>query len=795
MSSTLVRLARMPRAELATRLRERRDTGLERLAVIRGASFGHPHLSDDDAIVAAREHLGRGDKEQAGRSLARHFARRAPRFPLSPAGSAGVVRLIHASFPAAAAHARARADRIRGGAYDLLGYLELRFGVTPSTIDWHLDPVSGRRAPDGFWTSVPYLVPESGDHKVIWELNRHQHWLALGRAHLLTGSPAYRDHFVHELQSWLAANPPYRGVNWASMLELAFRSLSWIWALHLFVDADHTADAGWVVDLLGGLESQLDHVARHLSWFFSPNTHLLGEGLALYVAGQALPELARSAAWADLGRKVLLRERHAQVHPDGGHAEQSLHYHRYALDFYLLALSVARRTGDPATDAFEDTARRMATFARRVADGTGRLMTIGDDDGGMLFPMCGGAPWDVSPSLAVAAALLDDPSLQIGPPREEAIWMTGRANAGPSPVEKGVGSVYFPNTGYAVLADDRTHVIFDAGPHGFLNGGHAHADALAIAASLDGLPLLIDPGTATYTMDPAVRDRFRSTPMHNTVTIGGRDQSIPRGPFHWKTRTDARLTRWITGPGADFVEGEHDAYAPVRHQRAVLRASNLLLVADHVRGDGACPIALHWHIHPDWRIAPAGRWTDLSHDRTTVSLGVSSGPVTPIAAERGGLGWIAPIYGQILPSTTLRREEQGRLPITLVTAVVLGGRGAMRGLERLEIDGVEAKGSAEALAIEDGLGTAIVLFSSRPVGAPPSPLVVTTPSGRFSSDARAALLQLSVSGEPESLLLVDATHAAWSGAGGFTITAPVAELLHLDSSVLRQLSRKDEPRW
>ena len=44
-----------------------------------------------------------------------------------------------------------------------------------------LDPVLGPRAAE-FWSTVPYLDPSSGDHKIIWELNRHQHLLVLGRA-------------------------------------------------------------------------------------------------------------------------------------------------------------------------------------------------------------------------------------------------------------------------------------------------------------------------------------------------------------------------------------------------------------------------------------------------------------------------------------------------------------------------------------------------------------------------------------------------------------------------------------
>ena len=94
----------------------------------------------------------------------------------------------------------------------------------------------GRRAPQAFWSTVPYLDPACGDHKIIWELNRHQHWLALGRAFWLTGDRRYRERCLAELASWLDANPPLTGVNWASMLELAFRSLSWLWAIQLFAD-------------------------------------------------------------------------------------------------------------------------------------------------------------------------------------------------------------------------------------------------------------------------------------------------------------------------------------------------------------------------------------------------------------------------------------------------------------------------------------------------------------------------------------------------------------------------------
>ena len=94
-----------------------------------------------------------------------------------------------------------------------------------------------------------------------------------------------------------------------------------------------------------------------------------------------------------------------QVLADGFHAERSTHYHRYALDFYLLALATARATRDDAAGSGARDGRRdrMATALRHVTDAAGRVPLIGDDDGGELFPIAGHAPDDVRPTLAWAA--------------------------------------------------------------------------------------------------------------------------------------------------------------------------------------------------------------------------------------------------------------------------------------------------------------------------------------------------------------------------------------------------------
>ena len=117
------------------------------------------------------------------------------------------------------------ADAVCAGRFDLLGYRDISFGDPP---DWHLDPVSTRRAPFIHWSRLDPLNPaEVGDSKVVWELNRHQSLVRLGQAYWLTADERFVTSFIEQATSWMDANPPKLGVNWASSLEVAFRAISW----------------------------------------------------------------------------------------------------------------------------------------------------------------------------------------------------------------------------------------------------------------------------------------------------------------------------------------------------------------------------------------------------------------------------------------------------------------------------------------------------------------------------------------------------------------------------------------
>ncbi len=578
------------------------------------------------------------------------------------------------------------ADAIVAGRFDLLGFRNLSFG---DPIDWHLDPTSGRRAPLEHWSRIPssvYLDATAiGDHKVIWEINRHQHFMVLGRAFQVTGRLIYAEIFADQLAGWMEANPPKRGVNWASSLEVAYRAIAWLWALELFRGA-----SALTPDLLARALKFLylhgRHLERHLSTYFSPNTHLTGEALGLVYLGAMVPEFRRSSRWREQGWRILERELTAQTHPDGVYFEQTTYYHRYTADIYLHAIGVAELAGMTVPPTMRD---RMVLLMDHLADVTrpdGSIPLIGDDDGGRLVNLETRDLRDVRAALGIASHTLGRPELAVvaGGATEEALWMLGaeaarvidEAARGAPPVRE---SALYPHGGYAIMRSgwgpDALHAVIDAGPLGALSCGHSHSDVLAIAVWAHGCPLLVDPGTFTYTVVPSERDALRHSTAHNTVTVDGESAAVPAGPFSWAVRTHGELEAWWTGGLTDRWVASHAGFerlaSPATHRRSVLFVrGEYWVVLDTVLTDGEHESVAHYHG------AMGAVVTSLSDRSAWMEACCASGTsglffavAGDVESVRWGQGWVSPAYGVRKRGPEARVTSRGRGRRDLITVL------------------------------------------------------------------------------------------------------------------------------
>ena len=579
------------------------------------------------------------------------------------------------------------ADRICEGRFDLLGYKDLSFGGPIP--NWHLDPISGKTSPLEHWSRINEVdATSTGDKKIVWELNRHQFFVVLGQAYALTGDERFAECFSRLLRSWMDANPPKLGVNWLSSLELAFRSISWIWAFHLFRNSPH-----FTPELLAGMTKFLfmfgRHIETYLSTYFSPNTHLTGEALGLYFLGSFLPEVSDAARWKSVGYKILIDSFEFQVRSDGTYCEQASHYLRYTIDFYCNLLLLRRQEGSAVEPELETNLHRLFDCLLHVTFPDGTTPNFGDDDGGRLHFLDDRAVTDFRPSLALGAVLLKRGDLKFaaGEPSAELVWLLGSegldefdsiAPVAPSETVRAFsdGGVFAARSDWTERADS---ILIDCGPHGFLNGGHAHADVLSFVMAINGVPVFVDSGTYNYTSDLAERDRFRSSHAHNCLTVDERSSSMPAGPFSWKTTADGRLVEWrADGDGSAFLRGTHDGFADlgVRYERSIdIDFKDEIRVEDSVSASGTHLYEIHFILSPEFHAEipdPSARLVIKTRSGGEAALQLDS---SVSGAVIDGPRWrkedwnVSAIYGQRTMSQKVVYSVEGSGSLQILTKI------------------------------------------------------------------------------------------------------------------------------
>ena len=255
-----------------------------------------------------------------------------------------------------------------------------------------------------------------------------------------------------------------------------------------------------------------------LSTYFSPNTHLLGEALALFLLGTLFSATTRAQRWQRRGWEILREEAAKQVREDGFYFEQSTYYHVYALDILLHSRILAALNGIEISSGFDQILQRMLNSLLLLGR-AGVPPSIGDDDGGRLFdPLRNQAEHMLDP-LATGAVLYTrgDFKLVAGGAREETLWLLGvqgLAQFDSLPDTKpSASSTALRESGFYLMADESSgqQLLIDAGPLGAGNAGHGHADALSICMIGHGRNFLIDPGTFEYVGETGERARLRGT--------------------------------------------------------------------------------------------------------------------------------------------------------------------------------------------------------------------------------------------------------------------------------------------
>ena len=547
-------------------------------------------------------------------------------------------------------------------------------------IDWERDYRTGKR-----WPSLPvgrlnYRDTAAGDPKDVWELNRHQFLPVLGQAYLLTGREEFARKAVDLILSWIVQCPPLQGINWTSGIELAIRQISWLWTLRCIAGCEVLSDDARS-RIRDSLYAQTRHIAGHLSLYSSANNHLIAELAALAVVGQHLGQ----SSWMETATRLLNEQIGVQIYADGVGAEQSTAYQAHTMEFYGLAMLALTAGGYEVAASVSARLAKGGQFLAALLDGDGALPCIGDSDSGHVLTLTD--RYDGCRSLLNLTAHLthDDTLIQRDVAADEkTFWLIGSdafdrqvARTPSSPPERALA---YPQGGYYILDGDlaghRVRALFDCGPVGLSPmAGHGHADALSVLLYVDGVAVLIDPGTFTYFRDKRLRNYFRGTSAHSTVRIDGRDQTVYGGAFIAVQQArseclDSRKGKCVTGRSLGYTR----LADPVTHTRtlAFMPEQRALQIEDRIKCAGEHELEQFFHFEK--RLSPqlADRRRCLAQLTTGEMVFQLDERVMP-RLVRGDdtlpLGWTSSVYGAKEPTTTLVATTTVHGDATLLTKV------------------------------------------------------------------------------------------------------------------------------
>ena len=567
----------------------------------------------------------------------------------------------------------AEVERILAHEFDLLGSGPVRLGPA---IDWHLDFKSGYRFPSDVPSgAIDYAqLDRPSDVKVPWELSRGQHLTRLGQAWVVVRDPRAPREFEEEVRSWIAANPPGYGVNWACTMDVALRAVSWVWALALFEDAE--LSEGFREALLHSLHQHGVWIPEHLEVGEVNGNHFLSDALGMIALGTAFDATPEGRRWRDEGSRLFEEEILRQTTPDGAGIEGSVPYHRLVLELFLVGRRFLEAAGRPPGAAFDERLARMLDFVEAYVTPEGLSPVVGDADDGRALVLGKEDPRDHRALLSTGAVLFGRGSFRerAGKLREDTVWLLGPESAaafdalGPAPAASTRG---FPDAGFFVLRSPGQYVFVDAGPVGFKGrGGHGHNDCLSFEWHAFGRPVLTDSGAFVYTASPEWRNRFRSTAFHNTIRVDGEEiNRFPSDLALWSLRNDAvPLDVVLTaGEAEDTLVAAHTGYrrladpATVSRTFSFDRAKARLVLRDRITGAAAHRLEFFFHA------APGGTGDTSAGGGVLLRwAGGLRARITPRRVKtvswRREPGWFSPSYGVRIERETWIASFEAPLP-------------------------------------------------------------------------------------------------------------------------------------
>ncbi|MCK6585262.1 MAG: heparinase II/III family protein [Anaerolineales bacterium] len=575
----------------------------------------------------------------------------------------------------------AEANRILGGELKYFSRQYIQTGFPPN---WHTDYVTlsrfsgeGSLPPSSeilrsaqndtmkHWSQIPH--DSSTDIKFIWEPNRFAFIYTLVRAYAASQDEKYPEAFWTLIEDWAQHNPPNTGPNWMDGQEIALRLMAWTFGFFQFSNSPSSTPQRKEQFLLY-IAAQAERIYKNIGYAISTRSnHTISEAFGLWMVGLLFPELKHAEKYLSLGKRLLEQEAANQIFPDGTYSMYSLNYHRFILHIYLYAIHLGEVNNSPFSNSlYSSISSSLEYLSHLINPETGEMPAYGSNDGALVLPLNNCDFTDYRPLLQLGWYITKGERLfEPGPWDEDLFWICGdslTAKYAKSAKEennnlselRAFRGESFPNGGVYLLHNTHSHALLHCTDH---TSRPSHADQLHVDLWIHGHNLVIDAGTYLYSGEGIWRNGLARTPVHNTVTVDGKDQMTLLSRFTWTNWSKGKVLRHEK----DLWQGEHDGYKPVSHKRTVMAlGGDRWLVIDNLAANAPHHYALQWLL-ADFPFEQKDNLVLLSLNgmKYKVQIGMSEGDgrFSLVRADPNSTrGWRSRYYGHKEPAISVMLE-------------------------------------------------------------------------------------------------------------------------------------------
>ena len=427
------------------------------------------------------------------------------------------------------------------------------------------------------------------DNELRWQLHRHKWFTPMGKAYRVSGDEKYAVEWTKQYIDWIKKNP---------LVKINKNEYELTGNTQLKDDAENVRFAWRPLEVSNRLQDQTSqfqlflpspsftpeflteflvnyhkHAIHILGNYSAQGNHLLFEAQRMIYAGAFFPEFKEAAAWRKSGIDIMNREINVQVYNDGGQFELDPHYHLAAINIFCKALNIADLNGfrNEFPQEYLDTIEKMIVFYANVS-----------------FPDYTNPCFSDAKLTNKKEMLKNYRSWSKMFPKNQFIKYLatdGKEGALPEYLSKG-----FLKSGFFVFRNswgtDAMQMVVKAGPKAFW---HCQPDNGTFELWFNGRNLFPDTGAYVYAGSAEVmklRNWFRQTRVHNTLTLDGRNLET----------TQSVTGLWQPEGKEQILVTENPGYKGLKHRRTVFLVDQAyFVIVDEATGNARGTVNLNYH--------------------------------------------------------------------------------------------------------------------------------------------------------------------------------------------------------